>query len=121
MSRLEGKRVLVVEDDIELAVLLEEYLTGIGVVVVGPAFNLVQAELFSTELDVDVVVLDMTLQADRMDSLAIRLRERELPFVVTTGSAPTIAAQPPGVECLHKPYSLAQLEEALLRARYPRV
>lgn len=116
MSRLQGKRVLVVEDDIELAATLDEYLAGIGAVVVGPAFNLVQAELFSAQLDVDVAILDMSLQSDRVDPLARRLRERGVAFVVATGSAASIAAQPPGVVCLHKPYTLAEMEEALFSA-----
>lgn len=78
-------RVLVVEDEVIVAMTLEDMLTDLGCSVVGPANNLTDALLLAADADFDLALLDVNLGGQRSDQVAALLRQRAVPFGFITG------------------------------------
>lgn len=113
---LKGKRVLVVEDEVLLAMMLEDVFSDVGAHVVGPAATVEQAiELIASE-DIDVALLDVWLRDQRSDPIAETLRQRGVPYVLATGYINPEGAELASAPTLTKPYRLNQLEGALIAA-----
>jgi len=108
-------RILVVEDEPLLAMLLEESLIELGHEVAGSAATVEQAFATLDTEAVECALLDFTL-ADESNSVpvAARLQARGIPFVYLTGhhSLPSGEAIPPA-PLLTKPFTLDQLDDAL--------
>ena len=80
-------RILIVDDEPLIAAMLEEWLSELGHVAVGPAHNLAQAlELAGS--DVDAAIVDVSLGDDNSYPLAEALMARGLPFALATGHGP---------------------------------
>jgi CheY-like chemotaxis protein len=121
---LTGFRVLVVEDDSMVSLLLEDMLLELGCAVVGPAPDLDQATAMAQGHDgMDVAVLDVNLNGCPVFSVADILSRRGIPFVFATGSgAGGIPAEWRGHCSVQKPFSLEQLADAIgsaLKERSP--
>jgi DNA-binding response OmpR family regulator len=84
---LSGVRVLIVEDDTLLAMDLEETLIDAGAIVAGVCQTLDDGMTRANDDDFAVAVLDFSLGADTVASLARRLVRRGLPFVLYTGKS----------------------------------
>lgn len=84
-SPLSGATVLVVEDDVLLAMDLEDTLVGMGAVVVGVCHTLDEAMARADAEDFAVAVLDFSLGSDSVTPLARRLTRRNVPFILHTG------------------------------------
>ena len=87
LAELVGLKVLVVEDEALVAMLLEDMLTDHGCEVVGAASRLSQAlELVGDpSLDFDAAILDVNLGGDPIFPVAEALAARGAPFVFATG------------------------------------
>ena len=76
MTRLTGRRVLVVEDEALVAMLVEDALLDAGAAVVGPAATVTEALSLLTKETPDVAVLDLNLAGETStpvaDALALR-------------------------------------------------
>src|SRR6516165_7415276 len=107
---LEGVRVLVVEDEYLVAILIEEILESAGCVVMGPIPRLPEALDAAHHDDCDAAVLDVNLTGERINPVADVLAERNVPFVFVTGyganALPSEYAQRPHV---HKPFRISDL------------
>jgi CheY-like chemotaxis protein len=77
-------RILIVDDEPLIAELMEEWLSDLGHVVVGPAHNLARA-LELAECDIDGAIVDVSLGKDNSYPLADALIARGLPFALATG------------------------------------
>jgi CheY-like chemotaxis protein len=113
---LEDKRILVLEDEPLVAMLLEEILLDLGCVVVGPAYSLAEGLRLAQSEALDAALLDVNLNGDMSDGVAELLRERGIPYALATGygsSAELNAA--PGVPMLQKPYPAEKVEAVLLQ------
>ena len=84
-SPLSGVTVLVVEDDLLLAMDLEDTLAGMGAVIVDVCLTLDEAMARADADDFAVAVLDFSLGSDSVAPLARRLARRNTPFVLHTG------------------------------------
>ena len=85
-ASLHGRRILVVEDEYLLAGDLRQTLESLGIEVVGPVATVAQAlELLESEEAPDGAMLDVNLQGDAVFPVLDLLRERAVPFVLTTG------------------------------------
>src|SRR5450759_4812834 len=84
-SPFSGRRVLVVEDEVLVAWLLEDMLADIGCAVVGPATSVNQALAMIDAEAIDVAVLDVNLNGQLSYPIADALAARGVPFVFSTG------------------------------------
>ncbi|MBV9078055.1 MAG: response regulator [Methylobacteriaceae bacterium] len=82
---LAGLKVLVVEDEVAISLLLEDMLLDLGCEVVGPAGRL-SAALKHAEADaIDLALLDVNLAGEPIYPVAEVLARRGIPFVFSTG------------------------------------
>lgn len=80
-------RLLVVEDESLIAILIEETLLQLGYSLVGPAARLSQAIEMARNAEVDAAVLDINLHGEAVYPAAAILAERGIPFIFVTGYA----------------------------------
>lgn len=113
---LQGRHVLVVEDEPVLAMMLEELLLDAGAQVVGPAASVGEALALIDAHVIEVALLDVTLRHERSDLVADTLRQRGVPYVLATGHRAPQGVDPAVVPVLHKPYRFPEVETALLAA-----
>jgi len=107
-----GCRVLVVEDETLIAVLIEDILADMGCKIVGPIGKLETAIQTAKEGAFDVAVLDVTIRGGKVYPVAEELMARNIPFILASGYGDW--ALPPPLRDkrrLTKPFTAAQLEE----------
>jgi CheY-like chemotaxis protein len=78
-------RVIIIEDEALVVMLLEDMLTQIGCQVVGLASHLDKAVELAGSADADLAILDVNLDGQQAYPVAERLAARGLPFVFATG------------------------------------
>lgn len=106
-------RVLVVEDEPLLAMLLEENLEELGHELAGSAATVHQALSLLEQQDIDCALLDFSLGHDATSlPVAQWLQNAGKPFYFLTGHM-NLAQVPVEAPMLSKPVSLAQLQGAL--------
>src|SRR4028119_988486 len=81
----EVRRALVVEDEIMVAMYVDDLLTELGYEVVGLATGLDQALPLAREGEFDFAVLDINLAGRVSFPVADVLRERGIPFLFASG------------------------------------
>ena len=84
-ASLANRRILVVEDDLAIAVLIEEVLQDIGCTVVGPVGKLDAALRLADEEELDAAVLDITIRGGKVFPVVERLQARGVPFALASG------------------------------------
>ena len=113
---LDGKRILLVEDEAVIAFAVEDMLLDLGCEVVGPAFRLDDAVALASSAAIDAAILDVNLNDERSFAVAEILRRRGIPFLFATGYADTGVDWDGGdVALLAKPYRKEQIAAALDR------
>jgi CheY-like chemotaxis protein len=115
MGSLTGKRVLVVEDEPLIAIVLADILTDAGCIVVGPAYDTDQAlERISADV-IDAAVLDVNLGSGRTSApVADMLAARAIPFIFATGYGDNaLRAQDRNKFRVDKPYDAYKICETL--------
>ena len=80
-----GLRILVVEDEMLIAVLIEEMLQGLGCQVVGPVSRLDAALRLAHEEPLDAAILDVRIRGGQVFPVAEELPARNIPFVLASG------------------------------------
>jgi CheY-like chemotaxis protein len=91
---LRGRRVLVIEDEMLVAMEFESVLQAHGCVVVGPAASIEQASVLLHEQRPDVALMDLNLNGQSALPVAAALREKAVPFVLVTGYSESRSAEP---------------------------
>ncbi len=116
-ASLSGLRLLVVEDEAMIALMIEDMLDMFGCVVVDVAGTLARglAIVSNEHLAIDGAILDINLGGEQVYPVAERLRKRGVPFIFCTGYgraglAPSFAQVP----TLAKPYQAEDLEHMLV-------
>jgi len=111
MTLFAGIRVLLVEDEGTVAMLIEEMLEDLGCTVVASVPRLALAREKAGTAEVDLAILDVNLAGERVFPVAEILRGRGVPFLFSTGygasGLPEEFAQSP---VLHKPFSENELQ-----------
>jgi CheY-like chemotaxis protein len=112
VSPLAGRKVLVLEDEPVVAMLVEDMLVELGCIVVGPASRLDDALAMAEREELDLAVLDINL--GRVDSFPVAeiLRQRSVPFIFATGYGDR-ATPFPAAPVVAKPYRADDLYAAL--------
>lgn len=115
-----GKRVLVVEDEALVVMMLEEMLVDMGCAVAGIAAHLGQATETIDSQPCDCVLLDINLGGQPAYGLARKLARRGTPFVFVTGyDRPDLPEDLRGRPVLRKPFDLDGLRQAIAGAIGP--
>ena len=79
------RRVLVVEDDVMIRMLIEDMLTDLGFELVAEASKVHEALAAVKSTDIDVAILDVNLSGETTGPVAEALAARGTPFVFATG------------------------------------
>lgn len=111
---MDGKRILIVEDEALVAMLLEDMVLALGMAVLGPESQFERA-LARAETDrFDAAILDINLNGHPSYAVADVLRNRSIPFAFATGYGDSgVTGGYSDVPVLIKPYSAADVERTL--------
>jgi DNA-binding response OmpR family regulator len=107
-------RVLIVDDEPMISLLLEDWLNELGHEVVGPARDARSALALIGSAPPDAAIVDVTLRGETGYAIAERLAECKIPFVFATGRAE--GSLPPPFEdaaMLSKPFDFAAVQAAV--------
>jgi PAS domain S-box-containing protein len=80
-----GRRILVVEDEALVAILVHDVLDALGFTVVGPVATMAQALALAKADPIDAAILDVNLGGEPIYPVADALTARGIPFVFVTG------------------------------------
>jgi CheY-like chemotaxis protein len=113
-SALSGLKVLVVEDEMMVSMLIEDMLADLGCTVVGPASRLDEAIALANSADLDCAVLDVNLGGQPIFPLADLLRAKGAPFAFATGYGDAgLRETDRGSPVLQKPFREGDLARVL--------
>jgi CheY-like chemotaxis protein len=109
-------RILIVEDEPIIALMLDDMLQEIGFSIVASVSRVAAALDVIGRETIDIALLDVNLGAEQIDPVADLLAQRSCPFVFTTGygkaGAPSAHADH---TVLQKPFRIDDLAAALQR------
>lgn len=110
---LEGRTILILEDELIIAFALEDLLTGMGATVV-LASTLEEADERLADTAISLAVLDVNVHGRKSYGFAETLAARGVPLIFATGYGN--AEHPPqfaAFRTLTKPYNRHQLTQAI--------
>jgi CheY-like chemotaxis protein len=112
---LRGRRVLVIEDEMLVAMEFESLLQRQGCAVVGPASTVDRALALLDHDQPDAALLDLNLNGEPASAVAVALRTRGVPFVLVTGYGEAQSSEPElqGAPRVDKPVNHQELVRAL--------
>ncbi len=106
--------VMIVEDEVLVALDLQESITSLGYAVVGPYGRLSEAIEGAETQVIDFAILDLNLNGEMTYDLAEQLEKRGIPIVFTTGyEADAIKTRMGNCRVLNKPVVRDALESVL--------
>jgi PAS domain S-box-containing protein len=109
-----GKRILVVEDEVLVAMVVIDMLEALGIQPIGPVQSVKQALDAIAGEALDAALLDGNLAGARVDSVAAALTRKGVPFLFVTGYArDSLPAAFRNAPLLSKPFREAELTAAL--------
>ncbi|OHV79297.1 response regulator [Rhizobium sp. LCM 4573] len=114
MRDLSGLKILIVEDEGLVALMIEDMLQDLGCEVIASVSRLADAQAIATKAEVDLAVLDVNLAGERSFSVAEILHKRQIPFIFSTGygieGLPDEFGSHP---IIGKPFSLVDLQQII--------
>lgn len=114
---LSGRRVLIVEDESRIAMLIRDTLEDLGCEVVATASRFDDAWEKAMSLPFDVALLDVNLDGEPSYPIALELADRGRAFVFATGYGTSSLPQSlHDAPILQKPFMRCELERALRAA-----
>jgi PAS domain S-box-containing protein len=111
------RRVMIVEDEALVALMLADQLAELGLSVVGPCSSVSEARLVADKGDFEAAILDVNLGGELVYPVADLLSSRGIPFVFITGyGRESIDRRFAGASVLEKPVELESLQEIFGRS-----
>jgi CheY-like chemotaxis protein len=110
---LPAPRILVVEDELLIALMIEEMLRESGYRVSGTAHTIILARQELARRNFDAVLLDVNFDGRPRPELADLLVERAVPFAFVTGYDYVLEPRHENVPVLQKPFTFAQFRVLL--------
>jgi CheY-like chemotaxis protein len=109
-----ARRILVVEDELMIRMLLEDMLGELGYTVAAEAGRLDEALAAAKSVEIDVAILDVNLNGQPILPVADALAARGTPFVFATGYGERGLPEPyRDRPTLKKPFQLEGLKQML--------
>ncbi len=113
-SSAAAPRVLVVEDEYLIRMLLEDMLDELGYGVLAAVGTISEASQIATSGEFNAAILDVNLDGQEIYPVADILAKRGLPFVFVTGYGERSLPEPyRGRPTLQKPFQAEQLKRTL--------
>src|SRR5712692_3468099 len=116
-AAMRAKRILVVEDELMIRMLLEDMLAELGYTITAEAARIDEALEAAQNADFDIAILDVNLNGQPISPVADALAARGMPFVFATGygerGLPESYRDRP---TLKKPFQLDSLKRTLQSA-----
>jgi len=114
MAKPSEARILVVEDEYLIRMLLEDMLADLGYTVAAALGTMAEARAFAESGEFDLAILDVNLDGEAIYPVADILAKRGLPFVFVTGYGERGLAEPYRIRpSLQKPFQVEQMKKAL--------
>ena len=115
---LQGRRVLIIEDESLVAMLLETILDDMGCEVIGPDSNIDDGlKSATTEAVLDAALLDVNVAGREVFPVADALKARGVPFVFSTGYGEAgLPEHWRGHPTIQKPFTEGAIRDALMKA-----
>jgi CheY-like chemotaxis protein len=111
---LSGMRVMVAEDELLIAMLIEDVLADAGCLLVGPFCNVSDALAAARDATIDIALLDVNLRGQKIYPAAEALAARRIPFLLLSGyGRDAIPPNHPDWEACAKPFKSAELTKML--------
>jgi CheY-like chemotaxis protein len=107
------KRVLVVEDEPLVALMMADQLIEIGYNVIGPAFTIPEARHLAETASLDAAIIDLNLHGIFSGEVADTLSRRQIPFLFISGYDRPPSGFHDGVGFLNKPFQADDLRRAV--------
>ena len=115
---LTGLHILIVEDSVDLGIAVTSLLRSCGAEVAGPVATAADADRLIAAALPDAAVIDLHLRAgERADELIVRLNDRGVRVVVTSGDSSRLETRVKAAATLSKPFSEEELIAALMPAQ----
>lgn len=113
---LAGRRILVIEDEMLVLIMIEDMLADLGCASVTAAATVAQALTLIEAQAFDIAMLDMNLNGDKTYAVADALATHGVPFVFSTGySGHSMKEAYRDRPILKKPFMDRQLADILTR------
>lgn len=114
--------ILIVEDELVIAIELQRLLEDEGYTVIGPVKSVAHALASIEEDSPDAVILDLNLGGERSTPVAATLAAKGIPFIVTSGYDAAMSGDSTlhGAPWLDKPIRYDRLLRHLERLLQPR-
>lgn len=108
-------RILVVEDEPLISMMVLDWLDELGHEAVGPASTIEQALSLIEGQEVDAAIVDVNLHGQESDCVAAALKGRNIRFAVATGLNPEMVSGAFGHRAvLTKPYDFGAFRDTLV-------
>jgi PAS domain S-box-containing protein len=108
------RRVLLLEDEIMISMMMAQTLSELGFEVVGPFANVASAVAAIEAGGIDAAILDVNLGTESGYSVAPVLQARRVPFIFMTGyGVESVSTQFPNAPIVQKPVAREMLQELL--------
>lgn len=107
------QRILVVEDEPLIAMMLEDFLAALGKRLIGPCDSVQSALATIADERPDAAILDINLSGgEKSWSVADALAAAGIPFILSSGGAEAVPAYADRPRLI-KPYTMETVEKAL--------
>jgi PAS domain S-box-containing protein len=112
LNKVDKPRVLVVEDEALVGIMIQECMTELGFQIVGPVCTASDALAAAKAGDFDAAILDINLGDGMVYQVAEILARRHVPFVFVTGyDADSVDSRFRGIPVLQKPVEREMLQK----------
>lgn len=112
----ESLKVLVVEDEMMIAMMIEDILAELGHEVAGVAMRLPQALELAKDVTADVAILDINLDGRKSFPAAQLLRDRGIKIIFASGyGSPGLEAPFTNEVIIKKPFETSDIRSAIQR------
>lgn len=113
-------RVLVVEDEMLIAFMIEDCLLQFGHRVVGPASRVGAAMKLVEDVELDLALLDINVAGEQIYPVAAELKARGVPFIFLSGyGSAGLHADWAGAALIEKPFAPDALKRGIAHAMAP--
>ena len=120
LPEFDGLRIFLVEDDLLIAMEMEEFLRGLGCDVVGPIARLEDALAAAAAAQLHGAIVDLNLRGELSFPLIEQLRQAGVPVICCSGyvDLPEMKDQLKDIATLSKPWTHDRLV-AIMRSQFP--